>query len=61
MANTRQPARRIGSSWTPRVRRINGTPRQVKVRKNDEGSEQVRIIGFVNTTDSGGRSHRRKS
>lgn len=42
--------RKIGSTWTKRYRVINGSRRQVWVRKIN-GREQVRVKKNRNTTD----------
>lgn len=41
---------KIGHSWTPRIRKVHGRNRKVKVRKIG-GRYQVRVMGFRNPTD----------
>jgi len=51
--------RRYPTPWRRKVRMIDGRRREVKVRYLRPGREQVRIVGYVNNTDSNRFPNRR--
>jgi CTP:phosphocholine cytidylyltransferase-like protein len=50
--------RKIGKSWTKRIRKIDGKRRKVKVRKIG-GREQIRMFGVRNLTDKSAKKIKR--